>query len=203
MGARPAKDGIEAVDTDVSNCTNIPAEALEMHFPLRVLRYGLRPDGGGAGEWRGGTGVERVVEVTAGEVRCSYRSERHFVAPWGLFGGHPGAKWETAILRASGEVEPIPSKAIFTLRQGDKLRVLAGGGGGYGDPTKRDAGRVVEDLRDRRVSQAATRAAYGVVVDGATEAVELDETAMLRDELAARRGPVRWTYDRGEPYGRE
>jgi N-methylhydantoinase B len=203
MGARPAKDGIEAVDTDVSNCTNIPAEALEMHFPLRVLRYGLRPDGGGAGEWRGGTGVDRIVEVTAGEVRCSYRSERHFVSPWGLFGGGPGAKWETAIQRASGEVELIPSKAIFTLRAGDKLRVLAGGGGGYGDPTKRPTDLVKEDVRDGKVSPAAARAAYGVVVVGAAGTVKPNESAMLRDELTARRGPVRWTYDRGEPYGRE
>ena len=203
MGARPAKDGIEAVDTDVSNCTNIPAEALEMKYPLRVIRYGLRRDGGGGGAWRGGSGVERILEVTEGEVRCSYRSERQFVSPWGLFGGEPGARWETSILRASGEVEPIPSKAIFTLRQGDKLRVLAGGGGGYGDPTKRPADLVEEDVRDGKVSPAAARAAYGVVVDDRGERVKLEETAMLRDGLTARRGPVRWTYDRGEPDGKE
>jgi N-methylhydantoinase B len=203
MGARPVKDGIEAVDTDVSNCTNIPAEALEMAFPLRAVRYALRPDGGGGGEWRGGTGVERVLEVTAGEVRCSYRSERHFVSPWGLFGGQPGARWETSIRRASGEVESIPSKAIFTLRRGDRLRVLAGGGGGYGEPTKRSADRVLEDVRDGKVSPAVAREVYGVVVDQGNGQVRLEETAMLRDALASRRGPVRWTYDRGEPYGKE
>lgn len=196
-GGRPAKDGIEAVDSDVSNCMNIPTEAVEMGYPLRVLWYRLRPDGGGAGRWRGGTGVERALQATRGEIVCSYRSERHLVSPWGFRGGLAGTRWRTEIVRATGAREAVRSKRGFTLAAGDALHVFTGGGGGYGDALERDPARVLGDVLDGKVSAAAAAEVYGVVIDRAARRVDIGATDRRRRRLGAARGPVRWLFDRG------
>jgi N-methylhydantoinase B len=195
-GARPGIDGIEALDTDVSNCMNVPAEAIEMSYPLRVLHYRLRRDGGGPGRMRGGTGVDRALAVTEGEIVASYRSERHYTSPWGLFGGRAAPRWQTEVRRADGRVEAIPSKARIALNAGDVLRVLSGGGGGYGDPFERPADAVLADVQDGKVSVDAARDSYGVVIDG--DEVDAVATGRLR---AARRstGAANVVYDRGDP----
>jgi len=194
-GARPDIDGIEALDTDVSNCMNVPAEAIEMSYPLRVLHYRLRRDSGGAGRMRGGTGVDRALAVTVGRIVASYRSERHYTSPWGLFGGRAAPRWETEVRRADGGIEAIPSKARITLEAGDVLRVLTGGGGGYGDPYERPAGAVLADVLDGKVSVAAAQDSYGVAIDG--HAVDDASTSRLR---AARQSTkvVNTIYDRGD-----
>jgi N-methylhydantoinase B len=197
-GARLQLDGIEALDTDVSNCMNVPAEAIEMSYPLRVLRYRLRCDGGGAGKMRGGMGVDRALMVTSGEVVASYRSERHFTSPWGLFGGRAAARWETRVERRDGSVETIPSKARLTLAAGDVLCVLSGGGGGYGDPLERPPEVVLLDVLDGKVSRAAARESYGVVI----EAEQVDEVATCRLRAERRVGAAAGlTYDLGEQMG--
>jgi N-methylhydantoinase B len=193
-GARPTLDGIEALDTDVSNCMNVPAEAIELSYPMRVLHYRLRRDGGGAGRLRGGTGIDRALQVTAGELVASYRSERHFTSPWGLFGGRAAPRWETTVRRADGTTEPVPSKARLTLRQGDVLRVLSGGGGGYGNPAERPAEAVLADVLDRKVSIEAARADYGVAIENGR--IDEEATRRLRDALLMRRHNV--VYDRGK-----
>jgi N-methylhydantoinase B len=176
-GAGPAQDGVEAIDTDVSNCMNVPAEAIEMAYPLRVLYYRLRLDGGGPGRQRGGTGIERALAVTEGTMVASYRSERHYTSPWGLFGGRAAPRWETEVRRADGGVERVPSKARLHLGRGDVLHVATGGGGGHGHPYDRPVDAVMADIVDGKVSARAAERDYGVVlrasgaVDGpATEA---------------------------------
>src|SRR5215510_2822616 len=194
-GARPQLDGIEAVDTDVSNCMNVPAEAIEMSYPFRVLYYRLRCDGGGAGKRRGGTGVERALMLTAGEVVASYRSERHYTSPWGLFGGRAASRWQTSVQRKDGSLEQVPSKSRLTLAAGDVLRVLTGGGGGHGDPFERSPAAVLDDVLDGKVSLQAARESYGVVI--AAEMV--DEAATRRLRSAARIGAAAGlTYDLAE-----
>ena len=94
----------------------------------------------------------------------------------------------------------LVQKAHQAVRVGDQLDVWTSGGGGYGDPLQRPPAMVLEDVLDGKVSAGAARTDYGVVirdhgVDGAA-------TATLRAELAERRGPVTWRYDRG-PLGRE
>jgi len=195
-GARPQLDGIEAVDTDVSNCMNVPAEAIEMSYPLRILYYRLRCDGGGAGKMRGGTGVERALLLTDGEAVASYRSERHYTSPWGLFGGRAAPRWQTSVQRQGDGVEQVPSKARLLLAAGDVLRVLTGGGGGYGDPFERAAEAVLSDVLDGKVSRQAARESYGVVIDAET----IDEAQTRRLRSARRIGAAAsLTYDRDEP----
>ena len=198
-GARPQLDGIEAVDTDVSNCMNVPAEAIEMSYPLRVLYYRLRCDGGGAGKMRGGTGVERALLLTDGEAVASYRSERHYTSPWGLFGGRAAPRWQTSVQRRDGDVEQVPSKARLLLAAGDILRVLTGGGGGYGDPFDRSPEAVLSDVLDGKVSRQAARESYGVVIDAET----IDEAQTRRLRSARRIGAAAsLTYDLDEPIQR-
>jgi N-methylhydantoinase B len=195
-GARPDLDGIEAIDTDVSNCMNVPAEAIEMSYPLRVLYYRLRCDGGGPGRMRGGTGIDRALMATAGEIVASYRSERHYTRPWGLFGGHAAAPWRTQVYRIAGGIDDVPSKARLSLRDGDVLRVLAGGGGGYGDPLERPAQAVLTDVLDQKVSLDAAREHYGVVIEGDV----VDEPATQRLRSARKIGvAATLTYHHGEP----
>ena len=193
-GGRPELDGIEALDTDVSNCMNVPAEAIEIGYPLRVLHYRLRCDGGGPGRRRGGTGIDRALQVIDGEIVASYRSERHFTSPWGLFGGRAGTRWETWVHRGNGSSESIPSKGRFTLSSGDVLQVVSGGGGGYGNPLERTPEAVLEDVLDGKVSAAAAEREYGVVIVGS----EVDRAATERLRAArARVGPANAMYDRG------
>jgi N-methylhydantoinase B len=200
MGGRPGKDGVDCIQTDTSNAQNVPVEALELEFPLRVGHYRLRADSGGPGEFRGGVGFEKSFEVLRGRVGISHRGERYHTAPWGLFGGEAGAMGRSRLVRADGTVEEFPSKAELTLVPGDVLEVWTSGGGGHGDPLARDPQQVAEDVIDEKVSRAHARERYGVVMAG--DAVDEAATRARRAEIAAARGEVTWTYDRG-PLGHE
>jgi N-methylhydantoinase B len=158
-GAGRDRDGVDVVDTDASNCMNLPAEALEMDAPLRLHRVELRRDSAGAGEFRGGLGVIREYEVLADDVSFTHRGERHFSVAPGLAGGLAGACARSVIVRADGREEVIPSKALTVLNKGDRIIVETPGGGGYGDPKRRQA--VADDIANGKVSPAAARTLYG------------------------------------------
>jgi N-methylhydantoinase B len=197
-GGRPGKDGVDDLTCDTDNCRIVAAEALEASYPVRVRATHVRPDSGGAGEFRGGLGVRREVEILHGPVVSCFRSERHRSSPWGLFGGRPGAPCRTTIVRQDGSTEVVPTRRILTLETGDVLVIETGGGGGYGDPLRRPPGRVLADVLDRKVSREAARSEYGVVLADDGDRVDEAATAALRADLARARGPVRWAYDRGD-----
>jgi N-methylhydantoinase B len=182
MAARPGLDGVDAVEASASNCMNVPAEAIEMESPVRVLSWSIWEDSGGAGRWRGGCGTEKVFELTAGEASANYRGERHTTHAWGVEGGLGAPYSEGEVARTDGTRERLPSKTMVHLRSGDRLRVCLSGGGGYGDPYTRPPEEVAQDVRDHRVSRAAAEQLYGVVI-GADGAVD---GAATRDRRAAR-----------------
>lgn len=195
MGARPSKDGIDCIETDATNCMGIPVEALEAESPLRVRRWRIWDDSGGAGRWRGGCGSEKVFELLRGEITVTYRGERHTTRPWGLAGGGAATTSTAAIERADGTHEVTPSKATLHLRAGDQLDVRIGGGGGYGDPLERPAEAVAADVRDGYTSRPRAEVAYGVVL-GDDGAVDAAATVERRRRLRAERGPL-GHFDRG------
>ncbi|MCC6532702.1 MAG: hydantoinase B/oxoprolinase family protein [Burkholderiales bacterium] len=158
-GAARGLDGVDVIDTDASNCMNLPAEALEMEAPLRLHRVELRRDSGGAGEYRGGLGVVREYEALADGIAFTHRGERHFSAAPGLDGGLPGASACSLIRRADGTQTTIASKLYTTLDAGDRVIVETPGGGGYGDPRRRKA--IERDVADGKVSPEAARRLYG------------------------------------------
>src|SRR5579859_4940870 len=161
MGARPGKDGIDVIETDATNCMNLPAESIEVDFPIRINHWRLRTDSGGAGRWRGGLGFAKSFEAVDTELQISYRGERHSTAPWGVEGGHDGDNGRARIWRADGQVETVNSKQIVHLQPGERLEVELAGGAGYGDPLKRDRDRIRDDLKDRKISTEAARELYG------------------------------------------
>ena len=117
-GAQPTRDGMSGVHTAMTNTRNTPIEALERHFPLRVLRYRLREGSGGAGRFRGGEGIERDLQVLE-DCTVSLITERRVSQPWGLQGGGPGAVGrELAAARrgrgagraAAGQVHAAPER---------------------------------------------------------------------------------------------
>jgi N-methylhydantoinase B/oxoprolinase/acetone carboxylase alpha subunit len=117
----------------MTNTQNTPVEALERSFPLRVRRYRLRRDSGGAGRARGGEGIERDLEVLA-DCTASLITERRVSHPWGLAGGEPGAVGENWLLPGGAEerAERLADKCTVQLRAGDVIRMLTPGGGGWG-----------------------------------------------------------------------
>jgi N-methylhydantoinase B/oxoprolinase/acetone carboxylase alpha subunit len=133
QGARPWADGMSGVHTAMTNTADTPVEALERALPLRVRRYALRRDGGGAGRYRGGDGIEREIEAL-GPLTASLVTERRRSRPWGAAGGGPGAPGENWLLPGGdeGEATALPDKCTVELATGDVLRVRTPGGGGFG-----------------------------------------------------------------------
>jgi N-methylhydantoinase B len=157
-GASASKDGVDVIETDATNCMNLPAEALELDAPIRVHRVALRPDSGGAGAQRGGLGTVREYEILHGDVRFTHRGERHFIAPAGRAGGRDGAMARTVIHRADGSAEVVPSKIVTTLHAGDRVVMETAGGGGYGDPAARDPAQIRADVEDGKISADGAKA---------------------------------------------
>ena len=203
QGARPHSDGVDSVFTGMVNMLNIPAEAVESSYPLRIIKHDLVPDSGGAGEYRGGLGAVRVLEVLRGTATFCYRGERHYTRPWGLFGGGAGSNSRALIMRRSGGVEEIPSKKDFVLNEGGQVHVFVSGGGGYGDPLNRKPEAVLRDLVEGKVSINAAANDYGVIIDPKSMTIQFEETAKLRENRKRTRGPITWIYDRGPELGRE
>lgn len=159
-GARPTKDGVDGRDSGIANCANIPAEVIEMNYPLLVKELSLWQDSGGAGRYQGGLGVIKRYEVLRGEIRLGYQGERQETAPQGLFGGEPGKKEEVYILRKDGGNEPVPSKGLKTMYPGDELTICVSGGGGFGNPQERDQELIKRDLLDKKISEEFVRIYY-------------------------------------------
>ena len=162
FGARPVKDGINAVASTVSNMMNTPIEILEASFPLRVEEYALVPDSGGAGMWRGGLGARRVWRVLDHEAHAAVCCERTLAAPFGLAGGSSGAPMRLWLELPDGTRRRLNSKGAFRVPAGGRVVMEAPGSGGYGPPKERDPARLAEDLADGYVSEAAARREYGM-----------------------------------------
>lgn len=160
-GAGPQCDGVDVIETDATNCMNLPVEALEFDAPIRIRRNALRRDSGGAGAFRGGLGLVREYEVLDGEIIFTHRGERHFHAASGAFGGKPGKMARTVIYRADGTVETVPSKLVTTLHKGDRVLIETAGGGGFGEPAQRDRAAVAADIAHGKVSEEEAAGLYG------------------------------------------
>jgi N-methylhydantoinase B len=179
-GARPDGDGVSAMDELVVNVMNTPVEAIETEFPVRVERYELANDSGGAGTFRGGLGVRRQWRILAEESTVNLRMDRFKFSSPGIFGAKP-ARASTAVLNpGSSQERALTSKvAGLRLKQGDLLSVEFAGGGGWGSPYERDPERVRVDVVHDYVSAESAREDYGVVLTSEL-AVDSAATARLR-----------------------
>ena len=173
---------MDAVDTLYANTRNNPIEDIETHLPLRVERYELREDAGGAGQWRGGLGSVREFRLLS-DGGASVEGEGHRFKPWGLFGGRDGATARLTLRRAeTGESVALPSKVPhMETRAGDIFICEGPAGGGYGDPFKRPAVSVRADFLDGLISRATAELEYGVTLTAGGE-VDVQATNQLRQD---------------------
>ncbi|WP_435145801.1 hydantoinase B/oxoprolinase family protein [Halobaculum sp. P14] len=163
FGGRAGGDGMDGVHVHMSNTLNTPAEVLETAYPLRVDRYELRPDSGGAGEHRGGLGLRRDIRVRGHTARFSLLADRHVSRPYGLAGGDDGANGAAYLVDDDGDdLEKLAAKHTRDLGDGDVVSVRTPGGGGYGDPADRDRDAVLRDLRLGKLTASAAADRYGV-----------------------------------------
>ena len=175
-GARATRDGCEGMSW-AFNASNIPVEAQEAAQPVVVERFGMIPDSGGAGKFRGGCGIRRDLRFLADEGKLTNLSERQRFPPYGLFGGKPGRVARTVIDPGPNE-QPVHGKASREFAHGAVISFQQSGAGGYGDPFERDPARVLDDVLDEYVSVEAARDEYGVVIVG--DEVNEAATAALR-----------------------
>ncbi|MEM7407562.1 MAG: hydantoinase B/oxoprolinase family protein [Pseudomonadota bacterium] len=148
LGGGAHHDGCDGVDCLLSNCSNIPIEAMDMTYRFfRTRDYSLIPDSGGAGRRRGGLGMQRIYEIIEDDVEFATYADRFVRAPQGLFGGAPGRCAETYVERGNERIA-LTSKQSFALRRGDRLVLRTGGGAGYGDPAERSAELTESDRLD-------------------------------------------------------
>jgi N-methylhydantoinase B len=184
-GARATKDGCEAMSY-AFNASNIPVEAQEANQPLVVERFELIRDSAGPGKHRGGCGIRRDLRFLADEGKLTNLSERQRFAPYGLFGGRPGALARTVINPGPAE-QRVHGKASREFEYGDVISFQQSGAGGYGDPIERDPRAVLEDVLDDFVSIAAAREQYGVVITGVGAELRVDDAATRTLRARARR----------------
>ncbi len=158
-GARATKDGLDGVHVHMTNTSNLPAEALEIEYPLTLLRYELVNDSGGAGEHRGGMGIRRVYRAEA-ECRLRVDGSRLRSRPWGLEGGLPGSSGR---FEFSGDVETF-IEGNGVLKPGQTVAIITPGAGGYGAPKRRKAEEVARDVAEGRIDKKTAREVYGAAL---------------------------------------
>ncbi len=181
-GARPDRDGNDGLCNPANVASNIPIEEAECGYPVRVERYGLVRDSGGAGQYRGGLGIEREWRLLDGEAHLAIRSDRRDHLPYGLCGGNSGSG-SINILHHPDEDEVLMTMISTSMCADERIYHRQAGGGGWGKAQERDPAAVARDVKNDKVSLAAARRDYGVVLDASTLAVDEEGTAALRREM--------------------
>jgi len=162
MGGHSTGDGLDAVDVHLGNVQMLPAEICELQYPVRIMATELVPDSGGPGEFRGGLGLRRVYEFLDDGDGVFYSEQtRDQFAPFGLMGGEPGTAASLVVERANGKVETI-TKQRLQLGPGDRMVSTTSGGGGYGDPRRRERAAVARDLEEGKITARAAQDTYGL-----------------------------------------
>ena len=146
FGGRATKDGKDGVQVHITNTSNLPVEAIEMEYPLRVESYGLIPDSGGAGTYRGGLGLYRTIRPAGHTCVFNGAGERFRHPPWGVFGGKNGASGRFVRIDSAGQETILEVKPSgISIGPDERIRVETPGAGGYGPPQQRPAELRRED----------------------------------------------------------
>jgi len=152
MGARPTKDGKDGVQVHITNTSNLPIEAIEMEYPLLVEEYSLIEDSAGAGQYRGGMGLRRVITPRNHTCVFNGAGERFRHPPWGLFGGSPGGSGRF-LLRSPTDTTRLKDKPDgVDLSPGFAVIVETPGAGGYGPPADRSEDNLDQDRESGKFS---------------------------------------------------
>ncbi|OED39333.1 methylhydantoinase [Chromatiales bacterium (ex Bugula neritina AB1)] len=160
MGARATKDGKDGVQVHITNTSNLPVESIEQEYPLRVEEYSLVENSGGAGTYRGGMGLRRILKPVDHDCVFNGAGERFRHEPWGLFGGQPGATGQFLLRDLTGErrLDDKPGEVAITPE--DRIIVETPGAGGYGPPGQRDPDLVERDQHSGKFTEEYIRKHY-------------------------------------------
>ena len=178
-GARPHSDGIEAITNASQNLSNTPVETLEANHPVRVESYELIPDSCGPGQFRGGLGIRRSYRVLASEALLQLRADRMKFQPYGLAGGGCASAAKN-LLQRGNHVQHLASKVGMTIVRDDLVIHCQPGGGGFGDPIRRELKAIGHDVWDQKITAQFARQHYWAVVDEKTGRVDEQATLDLR-----------------------
>jgi N-methylhydantoinase B len=158
-GGGAGHDGASATATHLSNLHVTPIEILETEYPCRITRFDVVPDSGGAGRWRGGLSMRREYELLA-DATVVRRFDKSRFPPQGLAGGKPGAPSRFVVrLGALDEVE-APASGRYDMKAGERFLLQTAGGGGFGDPTRRDRAAIARDVAEGYVSAKGAERDY-------------------------------------------
>ena len=140
-----------------------PFEVLESHYPVLFEEAALRPDSAGAGTFRGGFGIQYRMKLRRGEAAAAFMMDHGRFPPYALAGGATGAMTEITVSQAGQVTHPphVSKGTGYRLLPGDWVEVKTPGGGGWGDPRRRDRNRVARDVRRGYVQPDAAKAIYG------------------------------------------
>ena len=184
-GARASLDGVEGISNPAANLSNNPVELIEAELPLQVTEYSFVTDSGGPGKRRGGLAFSRTYRLLADNAQCTMRADRRDHPPYGLGGGEPGGGSLNVLNPGEPRERKLPTMpmASIPLRKGDVFQHISAGGGGFGSAFDREAELVLEDVREGKVSLAAARERYGVVIDPASMRVDTEATRIRRSTM--------------------
>ncbi|MBL8670344.1 MAG: hydantoinase B/oxoprolinase family protein [Alphaproteobacteria bacterium] len=180
-GAVQGRDGLNQIAhlSSLGGLTLPNVETWEQLYPVRVVRHEFREDGGGAGEWRGGTGVDYVADVLT-PAEYSFRGEGLYdPSGFGHAGGQPGAPGALHVTLPDGKRHEPPQYSLENLPP-VRIHNLSPGGGGLGEPKRRAPEAVLRDVRDGVVSRGAAERLYGVVIAADGRSVDLEATRKRR-----------------------
>ena len=161
MGGRPMKDGKDGVQVHITNTSNLPIEAIEMEYPLLVEEYSLVTDSAGAGRFRGGMGLRRVVRPRGHDCIFNGAGERFRHPPWGLFGGAPGGMGRFLLRTESGESRLEDKPDQVAIGPDDAVVIETPGAGGFKLPADRTAEAVAGDRATGKFSEEYLNRYYG------------------------------------------
>lgn len=162
-GGHPDGDGLNNASSSIGISKTTPLESLEQRFPVRFDYYRLRENSGGAGMYRGGLGIEYGLTLLRGTATAAALMDRGAQGPFGVNGGQEGARTYVKFVQAGKAAGlPLITKGDgLKMRAGDIVKVGTPGGGGYGDPCRRDSERVEYDLKQGYVLPQPADADHG------------------------------------------
>ena len=177
-GGTSKHDGQEGVPHMGANQSNVSVEMIEQDYPIRINQYGLVPDTGGAGQYRGGLALMREYESLHDGALLNVRSDKRDFPPHGLFNGKNGKPSKNILNPDSKQkILPVLMTEVEALNRGDVFRHIMAGGGGYGDPLKRKPDLVLKDVIEEKVTIAGAKEDYGVIIIKTAEELLVDSLA--------------------------
>ena len=181
-GGSPQGDGLTNGCSTIGISKSQPVEVLEQRYPVLFDEYSLHEGSGGAGQYRGGFGINYTVRLKRGTARASMVMDHGRYGPNGMAGGAPGGVNRVSVARQDGVYHPphLSKDQGIALAAGECVHISTPGGGGYGDAHKRDPALVLQDVKRGYYSREEAERLFAVVLTAEPLGVDADATKKTR-----------------------